>query len=51
MSNAIAESDFLIAVVTPEAMVSESCGVEYRCFLERRVGPRSPGLGLSLVVR
>ncbi len=35
MSNAIAESDFLIAVVTPEAMVSESCGVEYRCFLER----------------
>lgn len=35
LSSAIAESDFLIAVVTPEAMASERCGVEYRCFLER----------------
>jgi TIR domain len=35
LKNAIAESDFFVAIVTPDAMASEICAAEYQCFLER----------------
>jgi hypothetical protein len=49
LRNAISESDFFIPIVTPGAIVSETCGVEYRYFVEREAALRRHDLIFPLL--
>ena len=49
LRNAVAASEFFILIVTPAAIASESCGLEYRCFLERESALRREDLIFPLL--